>query len=69
MIDKKFKPTEQMINLLRAMLDVDVKPTITAFCENAGISRETYYNWFENEDFGDFLVRKVVYLYGNRRQF
>lgn len=51
MIDKKFKPTKQMINLLRVMLDVDVKPTITAFCEKAGISRETYYNWFENEDF------------------
>ena len=47
-----------MINLLRAMLDVDVKPTITAFCEKAEIDRGTYYNWFDNPQFVEWFNKE-----------
>lgn len=46
-----FKPTEQMIKLLRAKLDVEVSPTITAECKDAGIERSTYYGWLEDARF------------------
>ena len=46
-----FKPTSKMIDLLRAKLDIEVKPTITAECEKIGIERSTYYDWFEDARF------------------
>lgn len=46
-----FKPSEKQIDLLRVMLDPEVKPTITAFCAKVDIARKTYYEWFDNEQF------------------
>lgn len=46
-----FKPTQKQIELLKAWADPEIKPTITAVCERIGISRPTYYEWFDNQDF------------------
>lgn len=58
MSTKPFKPKERQIALIRAMLDPEVKPTITAFCEEAGIDRKTYYNWFDNDEFVEWFNRE-----------
>lgn len=46
-----FKPTQKMLNTLRCALDPEIKPTITALCEAAKVTRETYYTWQNNELF------------------
>lgn len=46
-----FEPNGLQLALLRAKLNPEIKPTITAECEAAGINRTTYYRWFEQEDF------------------
>lgn len=53
-----FKPSEKQIDLVRVMLDPEVKPTITAFCQEIGIDRKTYYNWFDNEEFVEWFNRE-----------
>ena len=58
MVGKKFVPTKEMKAFIISMLDPDVEPTITAICKNAGISRTTYYNWFENEDFVNWFDKE-----------
>lgn len=50
-MQQKFVPSEKQIELLRVMIDGTGKPTITAFCEEAGIDRSTYYRWFDSSDF------------------
>ena len=57
---RKFKPTNNMIRFLQVKLDPSVKPTITAECKEAGISRETYYRWFENPDFLEWFEREFT---------
>lgn len=49
--NRAYRPNGKMLALLRAKLNPEVKPTITAECEAAGINRTTYYRWFENEKF------------------
>ena len=56
--EKQFKPTEQMIKLVEARLSPEIAPTITAECKYAGISRQTYYNWFDNEEFVNWYSRE-----------
>lgn len=58
MTNKQFRPTDKMINLLRVMLDIDVEPTITAFCKAADINRSTYYAWFDDPDFVGWFNRE-----------
>jgi len=65
-----FKPSPKMIELLRAKLDIEVKPTITAECEKIGIDRSTYYNWFEdvrfvewfNKEWEEGMAKMIPYL-------
>lgn len=49
--EKTWQPTLKMIALVRAMASIKVNPTITAWSAAAAISRETYYQWFNNDDF------------------
>lgn len=51
----KFEPTDRQLALLRARLDVEIKPTITAECKEAGIDRGTYYDWMKNPDFVEWF--------------
>lgn len=57
-LDTPFKPTENMIKFLRAKLDVEVSPTITAECEAAGIDRGTYYRWIEDARFVEWFNKE-----------
>lgn len=54
----EFIPSKQQIELLNAMLDIDVPSTVTAICEHVGISRTTYYEWFKNDDFVEWFNRE-----------
>ena len=58
MSTEMFIPSEKQIELLRVMVDGTGKPTITAFCEEAGINRDTYYNWFDNPEFVGWFNRE-----------
>ena len=53
-----FVPSKSHIALLRAKLDPTIKPTITAECQEAGIDRGTYYNWFEKDDFVEWFNKE-----------
>lgn len=57
-LDTPFKPTEKMVAYLRAKIDLDVKPTITAECEAAGIDRGTYYKWLDDKRFVDWFNKE-----------
>jgi hypothetical protein len=48
---KGFVPQPKHYNLLYAVVDPTVKPTISAWCKAADISRPTYYKWLEDEEF------------------
>lgn len=58
MVDEIFKPTKKMRDLIKVMLDPEVKPTITAFCSGASINRQTYYNWFDNPVFVEWFNKE-----------
>lgn len=53
-----FKPSPKQIDLLRVMLDPEVKPTITAFCKEINIDRGTYYNWFDDDKFVEWFNKE-----------
>lgn len=54
----KFKPTKEMLKLLEAKLNVEVKPTVTAEAKYAGISRTTYYEWFKDDNFVNWFNKE-----------
>lgn len=53
-----FTPTEKMKVLLEATLSLEVKPTITAWCTLAKISRKTYYQWYKNPRFVQWFEKE-----------
>lgn len=69
-IQAPFVPSEKQIALLREMIDGEGKPTITAFCAGAEISRQTYYDWFADDSFVKWfnhewemaMAKKVTWL-------
>lgn len=58
MPNKPFIPTKKQIDLIRVMLDMSVEPTITAFCEEVGINRSTYYDWFDKPEFVEWFNKE-----------
>lgn len=58
MSTKRFIPNEKQIELLKVMIDGQIKPTITAYCEEVGIDRKTYYNWFDNDAFVEWFDKE-----------
>lgn len=69
-MNKPFRPTKRMVALIRIMAETDGKPTITEWCEKAGINRGTYYLWFEKQEFVEwfnkewqqYMERSIPYL-------
>lgn len=46
-----FVPSRKQVELLNAMIDIEVPSTVTGICKHIGISRSTYYEWIKNKDF------------------
>lgn len=55
---KPWKPKKKMVDLLNAMADPTIKPTITAWCEEIEIDRKTYYNWYEQKEFVEWINKE-----------
>lgn len=53
-----FKSSRQQ-RYLEACLNPDVPATVIARCKYAGINRQTYYLWYKNSDFKDWLVTET----------
>lgn len=53
-----FKPNKKQIAFLKAKLDPQVRPTIEEECKEAGINRQTYYNWLKKPGFLNWLRRE-----------
>ena len=54
MIKGKWYPSKQQEELISLMLDTDNHMTIAALCKEVGVSRPTYYTWFEKQEFIDY---------------
>jgi len=50
-VAQKFKPTEDQLKVLEASMNMEIKPTISAFMDEAGVSRRNWYNWIGNPEF------------------
>lgn len=48
---QRFMPNEDQLKCLKASMDMETKPTISAFMDKAGVNRRNWYNWIENEGF------------------
>ena len=48
---EEFEPTENQEKVLRLFQDHDYSITVTGACEQAGISRAAYYQWFNRPEF------------------
>lgn len=53
----EFVPSKKQIELLGAMLDIEVPSTVTGICKFVGISRSTYYEWFKDLQFKEWFKK------------
>jgi hypothetical protein len=53
----EFRPTERQLRVLKALVDPDVAPSVTAICKAADVDRTTYWKWRQNPGFCQWLER------------
>jgi len=53
-----FQPSPEQIKFIEAYLDLDNNKPITEISKDTGVPRRTIYNWFEKEDFINWLNSK-----------
>ena len=52
--EQNFKPTEEMLKVLEAFADMELKPTVSARMEKAGVGRTMWYEWLKIDGFMDW---------------
>jgi transposase-like protein len=50
-----FTPTAKQFDYLEAMCEPGLKQTVQRVCETAGVSRQAYYQWVQQEGFLEWL--------------
>lgn len=50
-----FKPTEPQWRFLEAMVNPEVKPSVSSWTDAAGVGRTTYYDWVKDPAFLEWL--------------
>lgn len=50
-LEQNFIPSKDMISAIKASMDMDTKPTISAFMDKAGLERTQWYRWIEDPRF------------------
>ena len=63
----KWKPTENMAALLRALREANYDISVTDACQAAGISRQAYYQWFETPEFRAWWEENLDRYFALRR--
>jgi len=54
----KYKPNREQTLFIGLYIDLNNKLTLTQICEEVGITRQTSWRWFQDQNFTDYLNSK-----------
>ena len=56
--NKEFEPSKKQALFIDLYIDINNRLTLTKLCKKVGITRQTAWNWFQNQNFTDYLNSK-----------